>query len=302
MGPRRILTLPERYDLAHSLSPLALGRYDPTARVSARDVWWAVQSPHGPATLHLARTAADRLVATGYGDGAEWVLGQADAVAGLRDDLTGFTELARAHPLVHRLAREFGGLRMTRTGRVFHVLLPTVLAQKVTGVEAKRALTGIVRAFGQPAPGPATGLFCPPDPDRLAGTAYYEFHRFGVEQKRADTIRRCAAAAARLEEAPDSATATRRLLAIPGIGPWSAAEVTRVAYGDADQVSVGDYHIPHTVAWALAGEARGTDARMLELLSPFTGHRGRVCSLLALAGLAAPRYGHRLPLRSFAKF
>ena len=39
-----------------------------------------------------------------------------------------------------------------------------------------------------------------------------------------------------------------------------------------------------------------------ELLEPFAGHRGRVCQLLAAAGIAAPRYGHRMPLRSFARF
>ena len=93
-----------------------------------------------------------------------------------------------------------------------------------------------------------------------------------------------------------------RLSALPGVGHWTAAEVAGVALGDADAVSVGDFHIKHTVSWALAGEARGTDERMLELLEPFRGHRGRVCLLLELAGIAAPRFGPRLPIRSFARF
>ena len=42
-------------------------------------------------------------------------------------------------------------------------------------------------------------------------------------------------------------------------------------FGDPDAVSVGDYHIPNMVAWALAGDARGTDEHMLELLAPFAG-------------------------------
>ncbi len=92
------------------------------------------------------------------------------------------------------------------------------------------------------------------------------------------------------------------MTAIAGIGPWTAAEVVRTAYGDPDAVSVGDYHIPNTVAWALAGEPRGDDARMLELLAPFAGHRGRVCVLLEAAGAGAPRYGPRMPIRSFATY
>jgi hypothetical protein len=41
---------------------------------------------------------------------------------------------------------------------------------------------------------------------------------------------------------------------------------------------------------------------MLELLEPFAGHRGRVCSLLEHAGLGAPRLAPRMPIRSFAHF
>ena len=298
----RLFAIPHRYDLGRSLSVLGLGRSDPTARVSGREAWWTTLTPVGAATLLLRRVDDARLSASAYGPGADWVLDRAEEIAGLRDDVAGFGDLARAHPLVYRLSREHSGLRMPATGRVFQALLPTIIGQKVTGVEAKRSMRSIVCRFGERAPGPVDDLYAPPDPRRLAETPYYELHRHGLEQKRADTIRRAAAEADRLDTAPDSTTATRWLTAIAGIGPWSAAEVTRVAYGDPDQVSVGDYHIPNQVAWALAGEPRGTDERMLELLAPFAGHRGRVCLLLAAAGIGAPRFGPRMPVRSFAKF
>jgi len=73
-----------------------------------------------------------------------------------------------------------------------------------------------------------------------------------------------------------------------------------VALGDADAVSVGDYHLPNQVAWALVGEPRADDARMLELLAPWRGHRGRVIRLIVYGCGAAPRYGPRMPLRSIA--
>ena len=65
------------------------------------------------------------------------------------------------------------------------------------------------------------------------------------------------------------------------------------AWGDPDAVSVGDYHLPSLVAWALAGEPNGTDERMLELLEPFRGQRGRVIRLLEVAGVRAERHGPR---------
>lgn len=180
-------------------------------------------------------------------------------------------------------------------------MLRAVFEQKVTGKEAYRAYAATVRHFREPAPGPLP-LLLPPEPAAVAATPYWVFHPFGVEQRRAETLRRAAAVADRLERCGDAAEATRRLRAVPGIGPWTAAEVVRVAYGDPDAVSVGDYHVPNTVAWALAGEPRGDDARMLALLEPFRGHRGRVCVLLEAAGVQAPKYGPRAPIRSFARF
>ena len=59
-------------------------------------------------------------------------------------------------------------------------------------------------------------------------------------------------------------------------------------------MSVGDFHLPNLVAYALAREPRGTDDRMLELLEPYRGVRARVVRLLELSGLRAPRYGPRL--------
>ena len=99
---------------------------------------------------------------------------------------------------------------------------------------------------------------------------------------------------------PARAAAYAALRAFGGIGPWTAAEVGARAFGDPDTVSVGDVHLPNTVAWALAGEPRGTDARMLELLEPYRGQRGRVIRALELGGFRAPRYGPRLAPRRIA--
>jgi 3-methyladenine DNA glycosylase/8-oxoguanine DNA glycosylase len=63
--------------------------------------------------------------------------------------------------------------------------------------------------------------------------------------------------------------------------------------GDPDAVLLGDLHLPSTVSWALAREPRGDDARMLELLEPWRGHRGRVVRLIRSAGRSAPRRGPR---------
>ena len=155
------------------------------------------------------------------------------------------------------------GLRVGRTGVVLESLVPAILEQKVIGSEARRSWTGLVRRYGEDAPGPP-GMRLPPSPATLAALPYYAYHPFGIEQRRADLIRTVARAAERLEALVDGASspggdparAYAVLRAFPGIGPWTAAEVGIRAFGDADAVSVGDFHLPAMVGLGARGRVR----------------------------------------------
>ena len=65
------------------------------------------------------------------------------------------------------------------------------------------------------------------------------------------------------------------------------------ALGDPDAVSVGDFHMPHAVAWFLAGEPRATDERMLDLLEPYRGQRARAMRLITYSGTTTLRSSGR---------
>jgi 3-methyladenine DNA glycosylase/8-oxoguanine DNA glycosylase len=133
----------------------------------------------------------------------------------------------------------------------------------------------------------------------VARLPYWWFHPFGVERKRADLMIRVCARAGRLEEtvSMEREDAERRLRALPGIGPWTAAHIAQAAFGDPDAVIVGDFHLPHIVTWTLASEPRGSDERMLELLEPYRGQRARAVRLLVMAGGRPPNRSIRRPLR-----
>ncbi len=276
------------------------GAGDPTIQVSGgawtAEAWRATRTPEGPGTERI-RVRGRRVTVEAWGPGAAWLVGRAPELVGEPDAAAAFRP---THPVVRELWRRMPGVRIPRTSAVLESLVPSVFEQKVPGAEARAAYARLLRRLGEPAPGPAEGprLLVPPAPERLASTPYQRFHAFGVDRRRAETARRAASYAGRLEELPamPPAEAYARLTALPGVGPWTAAETGLRALGDADAVPLGDYHLPHAVAWALAGRARADDALMLELLEPFRPFRALAFRLILMAGFDAPRRGPRLPL------
>ena len=288
-------------DPVATCSPLWQGPSDPQMRVGGGRVARAMRTPSGIATVLLERTA-DRteIIARAWGEpaAAQAALDLSPGLAGALDDPS---RLIARHDLVASLVRRLPGLRLTRSGGVLDALVLSIFAQKVTGLEAHRAWSGLLRRYGDPAPGPL-GLFVPPPPEKLARLPYWAFHPFGVERRRADAIRAAAAVARQLEAIRDlpSSDGARRLMSLPNIGVWTAAETMRLALGDPDAVSVGDYHLPRVVCTALADESGGDDARMLELLEPYRGQRARVALLIERGGLRGERHGPRMAPRSIA--
>jgi 3-methyladenine DNA glycosylase/8-oxoguanine DNA glycosylase len=278
-----------------TLAPLAQGRTDPTFQRDGAGFWLTMATPQGAATLHL-RAAASRIEAIAWGPGAERAIAQVPALCGAEDGVAGFD--AAAHPLVAELHRRFSGLRLTRAARVLPYLIPTVLGQKVTGIEQKRAWRQLVTRHGAPAPGPAPlGMRVAPPVEAWRRIPSWEWHRAGVGPQRSDTVMRVVAAGDGVERtaAVEVDEAIRRLRTIPGVGVWTAHEVVQRSHGAADAVSVGDFHVAKRVGWALTGE-RVDDDGMLELLEPWRGHRQRVVRLIEHAAIGYERHGPRMTI------
>jgi 3-methyladenine DNA glycosylase/8-oxoguanine DNA glycosylase len=286
-------------DLTGTMFPLRRGTGDPTTQIDGHVAWRTARTADGPVTIRLTQVTSDLIEAEAWGSGAEAGLASAPGLAGALDDDTGFDP--SAHPVVAEIARG-ARVRLTRTPDVLPVLLAAICEQQVTGLEARRAWRGLVRATSAVAPAAPEGpsLLLPPDPERVCGLPSFTFHAIGLPARRSAIVREVASRPRAVERLaslpPDEARAWLHLF--PGIGPWTAAELARLALGDPDAVSVGDYHLPNLVAWALAGEPRGSDERMLELLEPFRGHRGRVQRLLESTPIRAPRYGPRTEVRT----
>jgi hypothetical protein len=293
--------VPFPLDVPLTLSVHRRGGGDPAYGADAAGaVWRTSLTPDGPGTLRV-RSQRGVIIGQAWGPGAGWLLDTLPAQLGCHDDRSGFT--AR-HPAVGELALRYEALRVGRSERVLEALVPAVLEQKVVGREAHRAWRFLLLKFGEAAPGPAPGgMRVFPSPRTWARIPSWDWHRAGVEGVRARTIITAAEVAARLEQTLElgPAEADRRLRSVPGIGPWTSAEIRQRAAGDADAVSVGDYHLPKAVGWTLARRITDDDG-MLELLAPYAGHRYRVTRLIELGGGSPPRRGPRMPVRDYRAF
>lgn len=288
---------PYPLDLRAVLAPLRRGRGDPTMLVDTEGtVWRAGTTPEGAVTLALRRDHMGAVHATGWGPGTEWALEGLPALLGAGDDDSAFVA---HHPLIERARRRMPGLRLGATRRVWDVLVPAVLEQKVTGVEARRSWRELCWRFGERAPGPAA-LFLPPTPAAVRAIPDWGWHRAGVDRSRRRTLLAAAAVAHRLETAVTlTGKAGRDLLCtVPGIGVWTAAEIAQRAWADADAVSIGDYHIPSVVGCALLGRPLD-DAGMLEVLAPYAPQRHRAVRYIEASGFRRPRFGPRLRPRDY---
>ncbi|MEU3852068.1 DNA-3-methyladenine glycosylase 2 family protein [Streptomyces sp. NPDC029554] len=282
-------------DLGLVLGPLRRGPGDPTFRAMPDgSVWRAALTPAGPGTLRVS-AAGGRIRGEAWGPGAQWLLEGLPELLGAADDPSAFVP---RHRLLAVTRHRRPGLRLTRTGLVLESLIPSILEQKVTTDEAYRAWRLLVRAYGEPAPGPAPGrMHVMPAPRTWALIPSWEWHRAGVDNKRASTILRAVRVAARLEEAVrmEPVAARARLEVVPGVGPWTSAETVQRSHGAADEVTVGDLHLPGIVGWALAGDRDADDSVMLELLEPYAGQRHRAARLILLSGRVPARRAPKMP-------
>lgn len=295
---KRTVDFPGPVSPGHTLAPLRRGPGDPCFQIDADGTIWRTSlQPTGPVTARIARSGPSAVHCEAWGEGADEFVANLPALLGADDAAVDFRP---THPTVAAAHARVPHLRIGRTGRVLEALVPAVLEQRVQGVAAFRSWRMLVTKFGTPAPGPAPQRMRVPPPGEVwRAIPSWEFHRADVDPGRMRTIVGCAQRAESLERlsARPPAEAREALTSLSGVGVWTAAEVAQRAFGDADALSVGDYHLSTMIGWTLLGHPID-DARMVEVLEPMRPHRYRVVRLLEVSRLASlPRRGARLPVQ-----
>lgn len=298
MQSTRTVVFPGAASFGHTLAPLRRGLGDPCFRAPGDgSIWRTSLLATGPVTARISRAAPNAAHCEAWGSGAPEFVDMLPAMLGFEDDDSDFVP---CHPTVAAAHQRVPHLRLGRTGLVLEALIPAIIEQRVPGADSFRSWRLLVTKYGTPAPGPAPdGMRVMPAAQVWRNIPSWEFHRANVDPRRAQAVVTCARRASSLERLVSwpASRAREALMSLPGVGEWTAAETAQRAFGDADAVSLGDYHIPKMVGWTLLGRPVD-DAGMLELLEPMRPHRQRVVRLLEASGLAyEPRRGPRLPVQ-----
>jgi AraC family transcriptional regulator of adaptative response / DNA-3-methyladenine glycosylase II len=151
------------------------------------------------------------------------------------------------------------GLRVPGAFDGFELALRAVLGQQVTVKGASTLMARLVIAFGEETRTSQTGLtHLTPTPQRIAAASVPEIRTIGLPMARAATLLALASAVASgalvIDTNSDVPELTRRLRALPGIGPWTAEYIVMRAAHWPDAFPVGDIALRRAAGNVSAGE------------------------------------------------
>jgi len=169
------------------------------------------------------------------------------------------TERLGADAVLGALVRRRPGLRSPGAADPEELAVRAVLGQQVSVAAGRKLGAALVAAYGLPLPTPSGGLthLFP----RAADLAENPLEALGMPESRRATLRTLGAALAdgalQLDPGADRDQAERELLALRGIGPWTAGYVRMRALSDPDVLLHGDVAIKAAMlrTGAVAGDA-----------------------------------------------
>jgi len=219
------------------------------------------------------------------------VEGQVVRLLGTNVDLGRFYELAEADPRVGPLADRLVGLRPPRFPTLFEAIGNAIANQQLSLEVGIELLNRLTERFGA-RPLDGHGLVAFPEPESILGAQVADLRDLGFSLRKSEYLMDAAHAiitglidTERLEVS-DRDTATRLLLALRGIGRWSAEYVLLRGLGRLDVFPADDVGARNKLKrfMNLAHEPSRDD--IVEMMEPWSPFAGMIYFHLLLDGLA----------------
>jgi AraC family transcriptional regulator of adaptative response / DNA-3-methyladenine glycosylase II len=184
-------------------------------------------------------------------------IGRVRRLFDLDADPVAVAEYFAAAPVLGPLTLKNPGMRSPGAADAEEMAIRAVLGQQITVAAARKLGGDLVVARGEPLAEPSGGLtHLFPASEVLAEA---DFAELGMPNSRKETLRTISAALAdgsvRLDPGADREQSQRELLALRGIGPWTAGYLRMRALSDPDVLLPGDVVIKNAMKKAGLGSA-----------------------------------------------
>jgi DNA-3-methyladenine glycosylase II len=207
-----------------------------------------------------------------------------DKMLGLSVDLRPFRRLAEGDPRLSGLVDPFIGFKPPRLPSVFETLVNGIACQQLSLQVGMHLLNRLCRAYG-PAVGDGHAF---PRPRDLASASPAQLKRLGFSGSKSLVILAAARAVVegslKLEDlaALDTAEALDQLMALKGVGRWTAQYVLLRGLGRLDVFPADDVGSQNKMRYWLRRKQRPDYDQMYGILAPWQPYRGLLYFYLLL--------------------
>jgi 3-methyladenine DNA glycosylase/8-oxoguanine DNA glycosylase len=228
-----------------------------------------------PIVVHAWQPSPDRVMFRARGAGGlERAIERMRFALAVDEDLSDFYDAFRKDPLLGPAVRARPWHRPRRRPWPWEALAWAVTAQLIEASRAAEIQRRIVRRWGASRTLADGILRDVPEAATIAGRAPAELAALDLAPARALAMTRCAREVALGRVDPGSAEGDRRLLAIPGIGPWTVQCLGFGGRGDPDALPAGDLAFVKLVGRLAGLGRRAAVAEIEDFFAPYAPYRG----------------------------
>lgn len=246
-------------------------------------------TPRGPVLLDVRQAGEDRLrVQAVAGADADWseLAARARWVLALESRVNEFWHWAEGVSGALRAPLEpIWGLPLPRSDTLFEALVYTIIEQQISWVGAQRAQRILCELAGTSIEHAGRTYWCAPEPEALAGLTTTDLKPLKITDRRSGLLIRLAQEVVdgkldllALHDMDESAR-LKWLLAIKGIGPWTALMIHMRAFGPASHAPSNDVALQAAVRMYWPEHADASDPVAMAF-GPYGAYAGSAAALI----------------------
>ena len=224
---------------------------------------------------------------------------QTGRLLGVDQDLAPFYQSARGNPgagpstagdpVMAELIQTFYGMHLSRAVSVFEALVQAILGQQLAATVARIIRARLIETYSPRQTFDGQVHYAFPRPESIAGASIEELRGLKLSQRKAEYLQGIARTELdtkggldKLQQLPD-AEAVEELMALRGVGKWTAQWALGRALGRPDAFPVGDLALRRIVSRLYFGGETLTDEKLEEFSHRWSPYRSYATAYLFAA-------------------